>query len=289
MKEFRIAGFALAMLVIMTGIVMADQGVDQTFETQGVSLETSVQAIANMYNTDAVTWTELNKSVINVFDNRYVLDYYTGTYSEDTMSNGVGSILYDKTTGLETKAALNGQYNIEATKEIAFEGLDGAEITSTDNIFLSSVGRVSSTKDKAICVFGPSMSEYIPAFCNTVEAGSTITMEVVNARTVTNERFVLPSADTPVAVNHNIRVDMLGSQASEGKVSAFMEGSITEGRGNSSTWTLMSQGPGWSMYRLDPSTFETIEWSEASMVDGSVYLFDKDMSYESGIRRVREA
>ena len=51
--------------------------------------------------------------------------------SEETMSNGVGFINYDKDLNVETKAGLNGQSNIEATKEIAFEGMNGAEITST--------------------------------------------------------------------------------------------------------------------------------------------------------------
>ena len=70
----------------------------------------------------------------------------------------------------------------------------------------------------------------IPRFCNTVETGSSFTMEVVNARTETNDRFITDSADTPVEVNHNIRVDTLGDRPSVGKVSAFMEGTIQEGR-----------------------------------------------------------
>jgi hypothetical protein len=269
MKKFGIMVIALAMVVLMTGIVMADPGVNQTFETQGVSLVTSIQAKGNMYSTTDVTWKQSSIVPLTSMPPAPAAGvYYVSTYSEDTMSNGVGYIDYDKATDLETKSRLTGQYNIEATKEIAFEGLNGAEITSTDNIFMDGTGNYSKTKDLAICVFGPSTSEYIPAFCNTVEMGSTFTMEVVNARTVTNDRFVVPSADTPVAMNHNIRVDYLGTLPSEGKVSAFAEGSILEGRGNSSSY------------------YEKIEWREESMADGIIYLFDKDMAYESGIRRV---
>ena len=36
MKKFGIMVIALAMLVSMTGLVMADTGVNQTFETQGI-------------------------------------------------------------------------------------------------------------------------------------------------------------------------------------------------------------------------------------------------------------
>jgi len=121
---------------------------------------------------------------------------YTTTYSEETMSNGVGFINYDKDLNVETKAGLNGQSNIEATKEIAFEGMNGAEITSTDNIFLSGTGEAQTTSGRAICVFASDTSSTIPRFCNTVEAGSSFTMEVVNARTETNDRFVTDSADT---------------------------------------------------------------------------------------------
>ena len=42
MKKFGLMVIALAMLVLMTGIVMADPGVNQTFETQGITMETIV-------------------------------------------------------------------------------------------------------------------------------------------------------------------------------------------------------------------------------------------------------
>jgi hypothetical protein len=238
---------ALAMLVAITGIAMADTGVNQTFETQGISMVTSVQAEGNMASSSDVTWKQSSAQPISAFPPAPVSGvYYVSTYSEDTMSNGYGIISYDKNTQLETKARLTGQSNIEATKEIAFIGVDGAEMTSTDNIFLDGTGNYSVTKEQAICVFAADKSTYIPQFCNTVEAGSTFTMEVVNARTETNDRFVVPSADTPVELNHNIRVDMLSDLPSIGSVSAFMEGRIMEGRGNST------------------GVFEDIEFSEST-------------------------
>jgi len=269
MKKFGIMVIALAMLVGLTGIAMADPGVNQTFETQGISMVTSIQAEGNMVSATDVTWKQSSAQPITAFPPAPTAGtYYVSTYSEDTMSNGVGFISYDKSTQLETKSRLNGQYNIEATKEIAFIGVDGAEMTSTDNIFLDGTSVAQKTKDLAICVFAAGKSEYIPAFCNTVEAGSSFTMEVVNARTVTNDRFVLPSVDTPVTVNHNIRVDSLSDIPSIGKVSAFMEGQIQEGRGNAS------------------GIFEEIQFSESTSADGYITLFDKVMGYTSGIKRV---
>jgi hypothetical protein len=169
---------------------------------------------------------------------------------------------------------LNGQYNIEATKEISFIGENGAEITSTDNIFLDGTGVASATNPNAICVFAAATSEYIPAFCNTVEAGSSITGSIINARTETRDRFVVASADTPSTLVHNIRVDTLGDMPSVGKASAFMKGIIMEGRGNSTTA---------SGY---PAAFEKAEFSESTEIDGYITLFDKNMEWVSGIKRV---
>ena len=213
---------------------------------------------------------------------------YTTTYSEETQSNGVGFISYDKDMNVETKAGLNGQSNLEATKVIAFEGMNGAEITSTDNLFLQSTGESQTTSARAICVFASGMSSTIPRFCNTVETGSSFTMEVVNARTETNDRFITDSADTPVEVNHNIRVDTLGDRPSVGKVSAFMEGTILEGRGN--TIPSVDTGDGMVLTLSDAgksAAYEEVTFQESTTVDGIITLFDKDMAWESGIRRVR--
>ncbi len=58
---------------------------------------------------------------------------------------------------------------------------------------------------------------------------------------------------------------------SVGDASAYMEGLIMEGRGN------------------DISSYGTMEFAERTSVSGDIYKFDKNMHYESGFRRVREA
>jgi hypothetical protein len=273
LKKVGIVAIALALL--FAGTAMADPGVNQTFETQGVSMVTSIQAEGNMYSTTDVTWTQSSATALTaVPPSPGAGTYYVSTYSEDTMSNGNGLIGYDKSTQLDTKSRLNGQYNIEATKEISFIGENGAEITSTDNIFLDGTGMPQETKNLAICVFAASSSDYIPAFCNTVEAGSSFTMSVVNARTETRDRFVTASADTPVALTHDIRVDTLGDLPSIGKVSAFMKGMIMEGRGNSTNEA------------NSPLPYEKVEFTESTEVDGYITLFDKNMDWVSGIKRV---
>jgi hypothetical protein len=135
---------------------------------------------------------------------------------------------------------------IQATTQISFIGANGAGITSTDSA---------------------SRSGYSPAFSNMVESGSSFTMNVVNARTETNNGFVVGAVDTPSSVNHYIRLDALGNTPSVGKVSAFIEGITQESRGTS-------------------NLFAQFEFSERTSVDGQIMLFDKDMHWESGTRRV---
>lgn len=265
----------ITLALLFAGTAMADPGVDQTFETQGISMVTSIQAEGNMFSATDVTWTQSSDIALTELPpSPESGTYYISTYSEDTMSSGNGLMGYDKSTQLETKSRLNGQYNIEATKEISFIGENGAEITSTDNMFLDGTGTASETDDEAICIFASSTSEFIPAFCNTVEAGSSFTMSIANARTETRNRFVTESADTPVALTHDIRIDTLGDTPSIGKVSAFMKGMIMEGRDDSTD----EEG--------SLLAYENVEFTESTDVDGYITLFDKNMDWVSGVRRV---
>jgi len=130
-----------------------------------------------------------------------------------------------------------------ATKSISFLGEGGAAISSADSLFMS-------------------------GFSTTINSGSTFDGSVVNSNTQTTSRFVLNSLNTPVSLNHNIRVTPLGDLPSEGKVSAYTKGTIMEGRDKAT------------------AIFELMEFSERTSVDGKIYLFDKQMSWNSGLNRV---
>jgi hypothetical protein len=268
MKTTTFLVLLIGLFVLTTGIAMADTGINATTETQGISITTSIIAVGNFYSKSDIAWTTTTSGggltgVPPLSDGAL----YQAVYTEDTMSNGVGQIWYDKSLSVDTGAQLNGQSNIEATKQLAFIGENGSQIHSDEYIMVSGSANPAATNNAAICVFAGASSDTIPAFCNRVEAGSTIDMSMVNARTSTNTRFIVSSADTPVALNHDIRVDELAGKPSIGKVSAFMQGIIQEGRGSTA------------------AAFENIEFSESSSVDGEVHLFDKDMGYISGVKR----
>jgi len=282
MKKFGIMVIALAMLVFMTGIVMADPGINQTTETQGITMETLVDVTGSMKASADVTWKISSVTPLTSIPGVVTAgNYYVSTYSEDTESDGTADIQYSKDLILDSKAANEQQSNIEATKLLTFNGYNGASITTTDNIFMDGTGNYSKLKDVAICFFaGQAPNEYIPAFCNRVEAGSTVAGEFINVETRTDDRFIVDSADAGVELNHVVDVSpvtivnaagVMQTYPSVGSASAFMEGLIMESRNNSS------------------GLYETIEFTERTSVDGDIYNFMKNMHYESGYKRVREA
>jgi hypothetical protein len=265
MKTTTFLALLIGLFLLPAGTAMADTGVNATTETQGISITTSIIAVGSFKSSSSVDWDGGG---------------YQAGYTEKTMSNGVGQIAYEKSLTIDTSAALNGQSNIEAVKLLTFTGEDGAHVYSDESIMVSGSGSPGLTENAAICVFAAPGSEYIPAFCNHVLAGSTVSGGFINMQTVSDTRFIVPSADTPVALNHHVTVSpitivdaagVMQTYPSVGDASAFMEGLIMEGRGN------------------DIISYGTMEFAERTSVSGDIYKFDKNMHYESGFRRVREA
>ena len=271
MRKFGIMVIALALLV--TGFAMADRGIDPVPETQGITTSTSVNVVGNFASATDMQW-RITDDIgglpqVPVLDAPGVI--YESTYTEDTQTHGVGLMLYDKETDIETSGQISGQWNVEATKQIAFIGIDGAYVVSTDNIMVDGAGTDTATAEQVICPFASTVTTAFPAYCNRAQAGSTIDMTVANVRTTTTDRFVMPSADHPVELNHDLRVtELIADVPSVGFASAYMDVLIQEARGDPFDPTLL---------------MERIEFTEETSVDGAITLFDKLMHYESGMVR----
>ena len=134
---------------------------------------------------------------------------------------------------------------IEATPQINSMGADSAAITSTDTI--------SGSRDSL-------------AFSNMVETGSSYTMNVVNSRTETNNRFPVGAVTIPSSTDHFLRLAALANTPSVGKVSAFMNVLTQEASGTS-------------------GLVEQVEFSQRTTVDGQITLFEMNMHWESGVGR----
>jgi len=268
MKKLAILAIAL---VLLTGYAMADRGIDPVPETQGIVTSTSANVVGNFASSTEMQW-RITTDVgglpsVPSLDGPSAI--YESTYTEDTQTHGVGLMLYDKELDIETSGQISGQWNVEATKQIAFIGIDGAYVVSSDNIMVDGAANPVKTEASVICPFASTVTEVFPAYCNRAQAGSTIDMTVANVRTTTTDRFVMPSADHPVELNHDLRVtELVTDVPSVGFASAYMDVLIQEGSAAQTT-----------------TLTERIEFHEETSVDGAITLFDKLMHYESGMVR----
>jgi hypothetical protein len=275
------------LLILGTGIAGADRGIDPVPETQGIVTSTSVNLVGNFASATELQWRITDDplglpTIPPLFPEAAI---YESTYTEDTQTHGVGLMLYDKEMDVETSGQISGQWNIEATKQIAFVGIDGAYVVSTDNIMVDGAANPTFTEEQVICPFASDISEIFPAFCNRAEAGSTIDMTVANVRTTTTDRFVMPSSDHTVELNHDIRVsELISDVPSVGFASASMEVLIQEGRGFEMDATDFISGDSIPSLMVDPLV-ERIEFTEETSADGAITLFEKLMHYESGMVR----
>ncbi len=268
MKKLVILIIALALL---TGYAIADRGITPVPETQGIFTSTSVNLVGNFASTSELQW-RITDAIGGLPDVPPLVVHdaiYESTYTEDTQTHGVGLMLYDKETDFETSGQISGQWNVEATKQIAFIGIDGAAVVSSDSIMVDGAATFHTASEVLICPFAEEITEVAPSFCNRAEAGSTVDMTVANLRTTTTDRFVMPSADHPVELNHDIRVsELISDVPSIGMASAYLD-------------VLIQEDNNGEAITLD----ERIEFSEETTADGAITLFEKLMHYESGFVR----
>lgn len=271
----RYAFFVLA-AALLSGYVLADPGIPAVPETQGIEISTTVYAVGNFATTTDVEWRITNdRTGLSGIPPLAPLwsTIYQSTYSEDTSSNGNGLVYYDKEFGVDTSNQVSGQYNIEATRQLTFVGIDAARIISTDNMYVEGTATRYLTDNRTLCLPGFS-TILIPAYCNRAEAGSSIDMTVANVRTASTERFVQLTGDYPVELNHEIRVtEFTDGMPSHGIASANMDVSIQQGSGHFMTF---DDGRIILLFPEDAPS-QSIELSEETSVYGDITRFDKLM------------
>lgn len=194
----------------------------------------------------------------------------TTTYSDNTQAYG-GTSYYTRSLEFDTKNKYQGQYNVESTKMFTFDGTGQggmSGIASADEqVGIDTMGMPVRTADITPDPFAAAESEFIPAFHNTVNAGSSFDLAQGTVLTRAQARTVTPSAGVPVALNYGISVHGLGSNPAIGSAGAFMDGHLEQGRGNSTAKS------------------SDLAFSQQTSVQGLIYRFDKTVTYESGINR----
>lgn len=262
---------------LLTGYAMADTGIPAVPETQGITTSTTLDALGNFASATDIQWRITDDDLTDLLGQLFEGTLYDSVYTEETQSNGVGLIAYDKELDVETSDQLAGQWNIEAVKELEFVGIDGARVMSSDTIYVDSVSLIYDWPDDVVlCPFIAEIGAWIPSYCNNAEAGSTIDMTVANVRTTSTDRFIMDPAEYPVELNHDILVtELITGLPSSGTASAFMNILIQEGYG--------SDDPG--DWEVTERLGERIELTEETTVHGDITVFEKLMHYESGFIR----
>ena len=271
MKRFSIT--VIALMVLICGFTAADHGLDPTPESQGVTTATTIDLVGNAASTTDLQWMISYSDLNDIPPLDIYSTYYASTYSEDTYSNGIGLVAYDKNLDIETSDQLAGQWNIDADKQIEFVGVDGARIYSDEYIMVDGVGNITSTDyDEMLCIFASDAGYLFPAYCNFAESGSTVDMTVANVRTNSMDRFIVPTSDTSVELEHDVLVtELIDGVPSSGTASAYMNVLIQEARGVTYVIEVEDISP----------LAERIEFEESSSVTGDISVFDKQMNYNS--------
>jgi len=264
LKKIGIMIIALALFGV--GMAMAEPGVPQVQEVQGLSIQTTVIAAGNFDQESSIAIVSTSGQSISDVPPLSGGTYYSSVYTEDTQNSAVGYISYDKDLDVTTANRLAGQYNVQAVKQITYLGVDASSIITNDYMNIMSAGNNYGSKGESlICPFGGSTQA--PSFCNFVETGSNMNLKVANLNTQMGDRFIMKSADPGVAIYNNVGVSSYASDLpSKGSVSAFIKGTVKEGGRNNSTAS---------------SLFETVSFSDTTGISGDISTFAKSMSYSS--------
>jgi hypothetical protein len=268
MKKLGILVVALALFAV--GMAMAEPGIPQVNEVQGLSTSTTVIAAGNFNAASSVQITNIhgadNLGTIPPLEESV---YYTSLYTEDTQNSEVGYISYDKDLDVSTANKISGQYNIQAVKQITYLGVDASSVITNDYMLLDGAGEDYGTiGDTLICPFGS--NAWGPAFCNRVETGSSMNLKVANLNTQMADRFIMKAADPGVTVMNSVGVGAYASDLpSKGSVSAYIKGSIKEGGREGTT------------PEDDNDLYETVVFSDSTGVSGDISTFAKSMVYTS--------
>jgi hypothetical protein len=217
---------------------------------------------------------------------------YTAAYDENTLGSN-GLISSTKVTNLDTSNQVVGGSNFESSKVTEFVGSDIGRLTSSEDLVVDGAGLWTFTNGAAICPFASDVADASPPFCNIVETGSDVDVTIASVATATESRFIAGSADVPTGSDYGIRVTGFGDIPAQGSASAFINVHSQEGAGIKYLVTF----PFFPADPLDQNEYYAdlysgggkagdLVYQESSSASGEITLFDKVMSYQSGIRRV---
>jgi len=265
MKKLTIMVIALAMLVAFTGMAMADTGINQVPETQGIVTSTNIEALGTVTETDSIVWL-LGYPDLGVPPLEDDGVYYVMSYTEGTIADQ-GLVSYVKGQSLDTANKVAGTFNFNTGKVVEFVGLDTGRMLSAENMVLDGAAEGVDTEEFFICPFAAGVTDEVPPFCNIIEVGSDVDVTLASLTTAADERHVMASSDPAVEVDYSIKMTGFGDIPAMGSADAYIDAHIQEARTD------------------DGSKAEDVAYSEMSTAAGDITLFQKVIGYQSGLRR----
>jgi hypothetical protein len=265
MKKFGLMVIAVAMLFALTGVAMADLGIPQVPETQGITTSTAVEALGTVTETDSIVWAlgAPDLAVPPLADDGV---YYVMSYTEGTIADQ-GLVSYVKGQTLDTANKVAGTYNFNTQKVVEFIGLETGRMISAENMVLDGAAEGADTEESFICPFAADVTEDFPPYCNIIEVGSDVDVTLASLTTAADERHVMASGDPAVAVDYAIKMTGFGDVPAMGSADAYINAHIQEARTD------------------DGGKAEDVAYSEMSTAAGDITLFQKVIGYQSGLRR----
>ena len=209
---------------------------------------------------------------------------YTAGYN-DQYSGVSGQQTFAKSLAISTGNTIADQSNIKANTNIQYVAVDTGRATRTEDLLLDGASQAQNSSGLILCPFANANPGVIPAFCNIVQAGSSLDTTLTSTVTSADTRFVGTDATIPVVLDYTINAEgiSLGSQSSPmiGSVSAYLKVHVQESRNESSVSS--SLGAITFMYPdpLDSQKSEDLTHSELSTASGLINQFSKSVSYTS--------
>jgi len=261
--------FFMVVLIAITGSAMAAVPPGATKETQGLKTTVGVSVASGAVASSETLVMQVANDAGGVgtppleFGQRQAVN----AYSEASDFKG-GATEYAKTFNADTRNRVLTQYNVVAHRNIQFiaqtnaQNLTGAAET-TERIMMDVVGNTSSSAKKIICPFAAT-SEFVPAFCDIVQAGSTISgVRIGSLITDASERDIQSKADFPAELNYGITAKTV-----TGSANVFIDVHAQEARGDS----------------LEKEA--DFVYKESDSANGQIGSFSKSMSYQDGLLRI---
>src|SRR5271157_2798198 len=273
MRKIGIIIIAMAMLIALTGAVLADRNVPAVPEIQGISTSTAVQAQGTVTEADSLAWTTTSNdsTQLPIAAGPPLADsqvQYTTGY--DAAYSGVsGQQTFVKSMAINTGNQIATGSNVAASTSVAFIAIDTGRATNSEDLLLDGVANSTMTSSAILCPFASATSAVIPPYCNIVQAGSAFDSTLTSTVTKASDRFVGTDSTFPVVLNYNVASEGItlsdgSSSPMIGSASAYVKVHTQEARNSSLTKS------------------QDLVYSETSTASGLINSFSKSIAYQSG-------